>query len=404
MPGCHTEFQTFQRNADDPIVLQLDGAGEAEFNLVRDRARNAYDSALGITSSKPGLDVEPINSSAAIGAPDPQDISGDWMVIVPVFQLKISDDQPINGCWTVGDVDFLSLRELGARFPNRPAPVVWDRIVANDSAFAVVTKHGTPRDLRKTVFREFRKAAEILASTAAFHGRRHHACGFTLKGYPSYSARNDRFVQLDGTAYCGNWNQHGYLHPFELDNAWHEAISQCGIIELFARLTDRSLDNDWRRQIGSASAMLGRSIMSLDRVDAFLLDVIGLETLLTRPRERNGGKLFQRIKGLSGWHLAGQWPNYEADIRAIHETRCAIVHDSDYDDLTIEMLLLADMYLANGLLNVVTNPTMFPTKDDLVQVSDGYAANENWPTDGSLSFRWFGNPNFSQKDLDLPLW
>jgi len=29
--------------------------------------------------------------------------------------------------------------------------------------------------------------------------------------------------------------------------------------------------------------MLGRSLMSLDLADAFLLNVIGLETLLTRP-------------------------------------------------------------------------------------------------------------------------
>jgi hypothetical protein len=144
--------------------------------------------------------------------------------------------------------------------------------------------------------------------------------------------------------------------------------------------------------------------MSLDRADAFLLNVIGLETLLTRQGERNGKKLAKRIKGLSGWHLRKANPNYEAEIKSIHETRCAIVHDSDYSDLSIEMLLRADSYLANGLLNVVSNPTLFPSKDELVRVADSYAAKENWPNDGSIGFKWFGNATLSPDDLALSIW
>lgn len=235
--------------------------------------------------------------------------------------------------------------------------------------------------------------------------------GFTLKGYPAFTAKHDRFIQTDGTAFCGNWNQRGFLHPFVLDAAWHQAITQSGIIDLFARIDDNTLSADWRRQIRSGAAMLGRSLMSLDLADAFLLDVIGLETLLTRQRnpqtnrgERNGTVLSKRIKGMTGWHLRTARPNYQNEITSIHGVRCEIVHDSDYSNLTVELLLQADMYLANSLLNIVKLPAVFPDKNTLAATLDGFATNQNWPTNGSIPFRWFGNSQFTQADLNIPLW
>lgn len=331
------------------------------------------------------------------------------MVIVPMFQLEVSDAPPINGRWNVGDVSFVSRAQLIAalnppQLTNIPRPGVFQKITGDDSSFAVITLAGKPNELRRSVFRQLREAASILASTAAFYGRHRHVSGFGLKGYPAFTAKHDRFIQTDGTAFCGNWNQRGFLHPFVLDATWHEAITRSGIIDLFARIEDTTLNANWRRQIRSGAAMLGRSLMSLDLADAFLLNVIGLETLLTRQGERNGKRLFRRIKGMTGWHLATARPNYENEIKSIHSVRCEIVHDSDYSNLTAELLLQADMYLANSLLNIVRLPAVFPDKDTLAATLDSFAANGNWPTDGSIPFHWFGNPQFSQADLDIPLW
>lgn len=342
-------------------------------------------------------------------APNPNQTTSRWLVIVPMMNLHISDDPPINGRWEVRDVLFLSKAALRTHLqpPNIQQPLgaaTKSRIFDGSRSFAVLEQNGTPDDIRRRVFRELRSASEILAATAAFYSSRHHSCGFTLRGYPFATAKFDTFLDLNGTMVAGNWSQRGMLMPFELDATWHNAISKRGIIDLFARLNDPRLAPDWRRQIGSAAAMLGRSLMSLDLADAFLLDVIGLETLLTRQRERNGRVLAQRIKGMTGWHLRTHRPAYEAEIAQIHSIRCEIVHDSDYSNLTIESLLLADMYLANSLLNVVRLPAQFPDKATLANLTDAFAQNENWPTDGTIPFRWFGNSTFRAQDLDLPLW
>jgi hypothetical protein len=104
---------------------------------------------------------------------------------------------------------------------------------------------------------------------------------------------------------------------------------------------------------------------------------------------------------MTGWHLATARPNYQNEIRNIHGVRCEIVHDSDYSNLAAELLLKADMYLAYSLLNIVTLPAVFPDKNTLATTLDGFATSQNWPTN---AFRWFGNPQFSQADLNIPLW
>jgi hypothetical protein len=342
-------------------------------------------------------------------APNPNETQSRWLVIVPMIQLRISDAPPINGRWSVRDVTFLSENALRANLqpPTIPHPLgdaAQQRIFGGSPSYAVFERMGTPNQIRSHAFRDLRDAAQILAATAAFYTRRHRSCGFTVRGYPIATAKFDSFLDLDGTLFCGNWNQRGMLMPFDLDANWHQAITVTGIADLFVRLNDANLAPEWRRQIGSAAAMLGRSLMSLDLADAFLLDVIGLETLLTRQGERNGRRLAQRIKGMTGWHLSAHRAVYEDEIKRIHSVRCEIVHDSDYSNLNTETLLLADMYLANSLLNVVRLPNVFPDKAALAALADGFAQNENWPTDGSIPFRWFGNPVFDAADLDLPLW
>lgn len=347
--------------------------------------------------------------------PKPEDTQSDWLVIVPTVQLAIINDPPIGGQWKVGDVTFMSKEAMAnclhqPNLPNEPSEhvrqwVMTNPIMGEHQGFAVTTRTGTPTEIRKTVFRDLREAVHVLASTNAMFSKRSSMRGFTLQGSPFVSGRKDCFLDLVGSSSPSSiWCQHGMLVPFELDANWHSTVTASGMIKLFDRILDRNLDPNWRRQIKSAAAMLGKSQMALERADAFLLDVMGLETLLTVQGERNGKKLSKRIKGMVGWHLRGARPGYVDEIKRIHEVRCEIVHDSDFSNLTTELLLQADMYLVNSLTNIINLPAMFPDKDAMIAITDGYAENENWPIDGSVPFRWIGNPNFNPADVNLHLW
>jgi hypothetical protein len=343
-----------------------------------------------------------------------EDIDSTWLVVVPTVQLTVSNEPPISGAWKVGDITFMSKEALAA-YLHPPTlhrelnPRTWEIVMSDPrigehQAFAVATRTGNPKELRKTVFRDFREAVHVLASSNGLVTKRSSMQGFTLQGSPIVSSRKEIFLDQVGGNISGHWNQHGMLQPFVLDANWHKLATESGIVALFDRVVDLSIDPTWRRQIKSGAAMLGKSLMALERADAFLLDVMGLETLLTVRGERNGTKLAQRIKGMVGWHLQIRRPAYVAEIEQLHKVRCEIVHDSDFSNLTTELLLQADMYLFNSLLNIVNVPALFPTKRAMMAAADGFAINENWPTDRSVPFRWVGNPNLSPIDLELPLW
>jgi hypothetical protein len=347
---------------------------------------------------------------------DPDELDADWIIIVPMIQLIISNDAPINGEWSVGDVTFHSKESLESRLGTRlqepnvskeHAEFLSRRIFMPQdkeaTSFAVIERRGKPEEIRRTMFFELRQATNILAASTSFCMSRSISRGFGIHGYPSVTSKYDTFLTKTPDYFTGTWGNDGYLMPFELDENWHETATITGMIRLFERIEDTSLPVAWRRQISSGAAMLGRSLMSLELADAFLLNVIGLETLLTNRGERNGPSLARRIKGMTGWHLRHERPDYQDEIKKIHSVRCEIVHDSDYSGLTPELPLQSDLYLQNCLLNIVNLPQVFPDKPTLSAVLDGYATHENWPDDDSIPFQWVGDFDFSNDDLDLHL-
>lgn len=341
--------------------------------------------------------------------PRVQDVQSNWVIVIPMVQLRVSDEAPIGGSWQVGDVSFMSRRAIEEylRPPNIHAVLPSEhaeQVLHETQAFAVVQRTGTPNDLWKTVFREVREAKDILAATDAFYGARHLNSGFNLQGYPIVTARSAWFVDQKSPNLFGNWGQEGSLQPWHLNSNWHTNITQTGITELFSALADPALEDSWRRQMRRAAACIGRSLSSLERSDAFLQDVFALETMLTRPNERNGRVLSKRIKGMTGWCLKQHRPHYLDEINDIFEARCDAVHDADYGSLTTEHLLLADLYAKNTLLNIVSNRAKFPTKKAMIDVLDGWADHENWPEDGSYCLRWVGNATFAPKALELAFW
>jgi hypothetical protein len=336
-------------------------------------------------------------------------IDASWLIIIPIDNLVISDEPPICGKFQVGDVQFMSRNKAESFLqpPNISAPLSdYKRSIVMDKheTLAIVQRQDTPANLLQIVFRDVREAVGILAATDAFYGTRRMMHGFNILGYSRVTQRIASFVGSTQPHFFFERSHDGGIMTWSLDREWHDNIDTTGLLQLFDAINDHNLDTAWRAQIRGASAFLGRSLMSHERTEAFLFDIFALETLLTRRGERNGRMLARRIKGIAGWHLKNHRPNWEQEIGDIFEVRCEAVHDADYGQLTMEHLLLADIYIKNVLLNVVLNRSTFTSKDALIATIDGWAGSELWPSDGSFNLRWIGSTTFNPDDLELPLW
>ncbi len=317
-------------------------------------------------------------------------IAKKWLIVAPMVHLTVSDDPPIHGRWQVGDVTFFSKGALEERLAEQHPlnPIKRQFLTQGFTSFAVMERGGATEIDKTTAFSELRQAALILAASTAFSITRSDHKGFGIIGDPQLSNKRVICLEKYGEGFDGTLENLGTMISFKLDSIWHQAIVGTRILELFNRITDSNLDADWRRQIRQSAAMLGRSIISLELSDAFLFNVIALETLLTTKGHRNGKSLSRRIKGLTGWQFEGSNVDYERHITDIHNVRCEIVHDSDYRNLTVENLLWADLFLKNCLLNVVVNPNWFTSKDKMAKLVDDFANTNKWPRDGSVTLQW----------------
>jgi hypothetical protein len=309
----------------------------------------------------------------------------DWLFLVPIENLIISDEPPIGGTWHVGPVRFLSkaaAAELIAGSPQTKSKSF--DLLAKDlsafTAFGAITMRGDGDALRPQVFSDIRRACHFLAATTSFYaGRRDTVTGFAPAGYPMHTRRNVYSLDVNSHAHAAHWSHSGPTRPFEVNAHWHTFCDALGLLSMFQIHNDAAIDPAWRRQIIDGTAMLGRSINSLELTEAFIHDIVGLETLLTRPRERSGTVLARRLKGLVGWAAPARIPDYETEIADLHQIRCDIVHDADYSRLTPESLLKADFYLEMAILNIVQNPRFFTSKSLLASKLDQWATSGTWP-------------------------
>ena len=169
-PGALVVSEHFQQSAEEPIVIAPPGTQSQVVADAQSKARLAYDGAansLVIAPPPPGPSGPNTPRNPPPATPpqrtvNPNDIQGTWQVIVPMFQLEVSDAAPINGRWNVGDVSFVSRHQLIATLnpptlTNIPSPGVFQRITGDDNSFAIITLTGTPNQLRARCFASFEK-------------------------------------------------------------------------------------------------------------------------------------------------------------------------------------------------------------------------------------------------------
>ena len=224
-----------------------------------------------------------------------------------------------------------------------------------------------------------RRACFILAAASSFALGRNRSTGFGLAGNAFISNNQVNFFEMGGNTWEMGIRNEGGLMPLQLDADWLRRLKETRHDQIIDRVFDSALNQDWKRQITQATVLLGRSLLSTNLTDAFLLNVIGLETLLTRQGERNGKILSQRVLGLTGWNFVSDLATYEKHVKNIHAIRCEFVHDSDYRNLTVENLLWSDAIFRNCLWNICLYPKFFPAKEAMADLVDGYASSRSWP-------------------------
>lgn len=311
-----------------------------------------------------------------------QDLQGSWVYIVPVMGLNLTD--AVKNEITINRVTFISTKKLprvrkkfGIRkkiSDIKSTPMYKSFFSHLGRTVAIVRFSGKPSDITIKAIRLIVEELEILSisqlgySTRRFNSHPTIYTGnITNLNYLCLNTKNDSALL--------NAKLVGKIGDLDLDERWKNWQQKFFFTTLIKILKNEIIVSpSWRDNLYRVSRLVGQSITTNNLAQAFLLNMIAIESLLTRQGDKYTEVLPNRIEAFIGW--VGYWDvdNYKEKIQNVYKKRCQYVHDGNDSNIEIQDLLFTDDLLLNILLNLLAHHEIFNSKDNVIEFTSKIAA------------------------------
>jgi len=307
------------------------------------------------------------------------------IIVIPIFNLVLGKN--IQKEIKIGDITFIEknklircrrrfgydkpLSEIGKKFKNTNF-----ELLKSSKTYAVLKYNIDPKVSMAEPMAKIREAIWILASEQFGHRRNIQRFGF-----PEYAKRHlsDSFLynkitkRINVNFKADNVIHHSIIRKWSDVRGYHFFPNALKIIN-----GELPVHKDWQMDIKKAVILCGKSIFSSELSEAFLNNMIALETLLTDKEkgESHLEKLKNRLNALFHWYFSQTGQNWDNKINRIYKLRCNMVHDGEIKNINTEDLLDSDDILKNLLLNIVNATKVLKQKSDLVQLAKEYEASQ----------------------------
>lgn len=311
-----------------------------------------------------------------------QDTQGSWVYIVPVMGMNLT--KAVNNEITINRVTFITVEKLSRvrkRFGIRvkiselKSKPMYDTFFSNIGRIvAVVRFGGKPSEITTKAIRIIIEELEILSVSQLGYSKRRfnshpsiYAGSVSNLSYLCMNTKND-------TALLNN-QLVGKIGDLDLDERWSTWQKDIFFTKLIKIIRNEIVVNSsWRDNLYRASRLIGQSITTNNLAQAFLLNMIAIESLLTRQGDKYTEVLPKRIEAFIGW--VGYWDvdNYKNKIKDVYLKRCQYVHDGNDSNIEIQDLLFTDDILLNILLNLIAHHNLFNSKEDVIEFTTKISA------------------------------
>ena len=234
---------------------------------------------------------------------------------------------------------------------------------------------GRPDDLVATGSQFARESLWILASTFYRWTRRDPRAMFGLSGDLAAATAKSVFVGRTNTLTLSQWSHRGSALPVQLESRYFATYKNRNFRRYLGFAGDPKLSKKLKLALWRAAVLAGRSQLSPSLADAFLYQVLALDTLLLSRNDRKSPVLAERLNGLLGWAMTVD----PKDVERVYSLRSAIVHGGDSSGLTTHDLHLADLYAFNALHNAIVHRRLWKNKQQLQDETSRCGRANRWP-------------------------
>ncbi len=311
----------------------------------------------------------------------------DWSLFIPIYNLEISSN--FGGELRIEHVSFISSakiirirKKLGltkrVSYYNNlfKSKKLNRKLFSEAKVYAFIKSKRLEKDNLSREFRRIKNAVYLLASSQFYRISRHRKNYFF--GGPELSKNlSDECLLFENNTNKMEWSHTRLspVEPYRIDKRWKKFTSHHFFPRLLKILNGHiQVSSKWRYELRKAALLAGQSHFARNIWEAFLYDMIALETLLTNRGENICTALIERIVSLFGWLTNEDQERWKRLIEELYNLRCQFVHDGKYGNITIRDLLNADMLLANLLYNLCGLTKDIKSKNDIIKLSEKLAA------------------------------
>lgn len=305
-----------------------------------------------------------------------RDTEGKWVFIAPVANLYLRE--AVKREIRVDRVLFVGAKKLPhiRRRLHIPFPVSkWRHVCQEDfkkaPSLAIIHHAGKPNELSGECLRMVREESLILTVSQLGYARRSSVGHVGLYGEVVSQGFEYLFLNKEDKTFAGCSSMTTGHQVLDADGHWKEWQGKFFFTSLLKILHKKvHVDPSWRECLKKAAILVGKSLSTYEAPDAFLWNMIALESLLTRQGDKYTDAIPERIEAFLGW--VGFWAtkNYEERIRAAYQARCKLVHEGDASGVTDELLLFTDDLMLNLFFNLTRHPRQFHSKEAVVNFSE----------------------------------
>ncbi len=300
-----------------------------------------------------------------------------WVAVVPVTRLILTE--AVQREYRVERVLFVEkaklprirlrlgmphrISEIKKRFPSGQS--FW----TSSDTFAVVRHSGRPEDLKNEVIRIVRDELSLLALSQLGYTKRRYSSYPAVKGDDSSGVVDRVLIESGGERHIHfSHRSVQRLRPLVLDGSWVRFQRDVFFEDLLKILNGTiPVARSWEQRLRRAALLAGQSQCSDDIAQAFLWNMIALETILPQPSTKRYRKALTRYgEAFLGWVGFWEVDDYEANIEDAYDKRNDLVHRGKRDLISIGDLLFIDDLLLNILLNLVKHVDTFQSHQDVV--------------------------------------
>jgi hypothetical protein len=312
-----------------------------------------------------------------------QNQSRNYVLIYPVYNLEISQD--IGGEIQIERVVFVARdkiprirRRLGFAKKISEENKVWEKhhlpklfSEALSCAFIIFRSRNINEDISEPI-NKIKEAFWLLASSQFFLRRDFTEYFGSLEyqgnittGFTLYD-RSQKFA-------IRHFKKINPL-PYKLDKNWKMYKKNHFFSFLLRILNGKiavNINSVWKKTIRSASILAGKSVFSKEISQAFIYNMIAIDSLLQiDPSEKYPNSIINRYNALFGWLTKEDPRPWKEIINRLYKLRCQFVHDGDISDIKTGDIINSDCILFNLLYNICRFIKLFPNKKSLTDLSD----------------------------------